>query len=225
MEKEIEFDKQDWAAMHDAFMHVTGRKPSQEELEALYTMLPHDLQGDAKEWGMNDTLWRDRFIEWYQRHLKVRFPSDKRSIHLLMNEALHASYGFHVDNMSEFPLPKIQPSDDGEYWRVCTKHLCGFDHLCDTQDEAGCAAYWLFCCISGVLNPPVRPHEGSCTPESGCDGTCMDAAYLSDRELKQSAPPSGDPPPDMSEFHKNVERLANLIERAKQSPPEQRPTS
>jgi hypothetical protein len=53
----------------------------------------------------------------------------------------------------------------------------------------------------------------------------MDAAYLSDRELKQTAPPSGDPQPDMSEFHKNVERLANLIEQEKQSPPEQRPTS
>jgi len=43
MEKEIEFDKQDWAAMHDAFMHVTGRKPSQEELEALFAILPHDM--------------------------------------------------------------------------------------------------------------------------------------------------------------------------------------
>ncbi len=85
--------------MHDAAMHVTGVKPTQVELEALYAMLPHDLQGDAKEWGMWDTLWRDRFIEWYHRHLKVRFPSEKRTIQLIMTEALHASYGFHVDKL------------------------------------------------------------------------------------------------------------------------------
>ena len=125
--------------------------------------------------------------------------------------------------MSKFPLPKIEPSDDGECWRVCTKHLCGFDLLCDTQDKAGYAAYWLFCCINGVLNPPVRTHEGACTPESGCDGTCMDAAYLSDRELKQTAPPSAGP--DLTEFHQKVERLALLIEQKKQSTPEDRTTS
>lgn len=128
--------------------------------------------------------------------------------------------------MSKFPLPIIEPSGDGDYWRVRTSHLCGYDHLCDTQEAAGAAAYWLTRCIEGVLNQqsPVRGHEGACTPESGCDGVCMDAAYPSDRELKQRGPQEIGP--DMTEFNERVQQriqyLGSLIQRgqAKQSPAE-----
>ncbi len=132
--------------------------------------------------------------------------------------------------MNKFPLPAIQPSDDGEYWRVRTSHLCGYDHLCDTKEQAATAAIWLTHCVEGLMRPkPVRPHEGACTPESGCDGTCMDAAYLSDRELKQRGPQETEP--DMTEFHNRIEDYANRIneklwiEAEKQSPPDDRTTS
>jgi hypothetical protein len=144
MEKEIEFDKQDWAAMHDAFMHVTGRKPSQEELETLFGMLPHDLQGDAKEWGMWDTLWRDRFIEWFQQHLRVRFPSDKRNIQLIMTEALHASYGFHVDKL----VGPLRERTDTSFDEAMDNLMCGAAHwtlIYRKPNGAYEMPHWEFC--------------------------------------------------------------------------------
>lgn len=126
--------------------------------------------------------------------------------------------------MKPFPLPAIQPSKDGEYWRVRTSHLCGYDHMCDTKEQAATAAVWLSHCIEGWMKlPPAPAHEGACTPESGCDGACMDAAHLEDRELKERGPQ--EPKPDMIEFHKKVERLADLIEQAKRSTPDDRTTS
>lgn len=73
MENNIsEFTKHDWAHMHDCILHctweTTKKKSTQAELEELFKRLPKDLQGEAYEWGMNDTLWRDHFIEWYEEN-------------------------------------------------------------------------------------------------------------------------------------------------------------
>lgn len=59
-----DFSKHDWAHMHDCIQYVRKTSPSQVEMEALFRTLPEDMKGDAREWGMNDTLWRDNFITW-----------------------------------------------------------------------------------------------------------------------------------------------------------------
>lgn len=144
MEKEIEFTQHDWAHMHDAVMYVTGVRPTQGELEILYAMLPHDLQGDAKEWGMSDTLWRDRFIEWYRGRMKVWFPSDKRKIQLIMTEALHASYGFHVDKL-EGPLRECTDMSFDEAMERLMSGVSQWTCIYRKPQVAHEMAHWEFC--------------------------------------------------------------------------------
>ena len=55
----------DWNHMHDCILHVTKKKSTREELVEIFNKLPEDMKGDAYEWGMSDTLWRNKFIEWY----------------------------------------------------------------------------------------------------------------------------------------------------------------
>ena len=65
-----EFTQNDWNHMHDCILHATWettkKKSTREELEKIFSELPYDLKGEAYEWGMNDTLWCDKFIEWYK---------------------------------------------------------------------------------------------------------------------------------------------------------------
>jgi hypothetical protein len=64
-----EFNKNDWNHFHDVILNATWNttktKLSQTELEKLFFELPTELQEDAKEFGMNDTVWRDNVYEWY----------------------------------------------------------------------------------------------------------------------------------------------------------------
>lgn len=64
------FTKNDWNHLHDCILEATWntdkKKCTQEELEAIYELLPQHLQLLAIEWGMNDTVFRDDVIEWYK---------------------------------------------------------------------------------------------------------------------------------------------------------------
>lgn len=69
----IKFIKNDWAHMHDCILHATWdttkKNSTQEEMEEIFTKLPNELKCEAYEWGMNDTLWREKFIEWYEKNM------------------------------------------------------------------------------------------------------------------------------------------------------------
>ena len=68
------FTKNDWDHLHDCVLDVTWKTTqtnlSQKEMEELFEKLPEDLKADAHRWGMNDTCWRDNFIDWYANNLK-----------------------------------------------------------------------------------------------------------------------------------------------------------
>jgi len=70
--KEV-FDKNDWDHMHDCIVNctweTTRKDADKEELEKIFDELPEDLQGEAFEWGMNDTEWRSKFCEWYRSNM------------------------------------------------------------------------------------------------------------------------------------------------------------
>ena len=55
--------------MHDCILHITWnitkKKCTKCELEEIFASLPESLKGEAYEFGMADTLWRDKFIEYY----------------------------------------------------------------------------------------------------------------------------------------------------------------
>ena len=63
-----DFSEHDWAHMHDCILHVTHnttkKKCTREELQEIFDSLPESLKFEAYEWGMADTLWRDKFINW-----------------------------------------------------------------------------------------------------------------------------------------------------------------
>lgn len=60
------FTQNEWNHLHDCIFYVTGKKSSQEKLEKFFDLLPENLQNEAIEWGMNDTLWRDNLIKWME---------------------------------------------------------------------------------------------------------------------------------------------------------------
>ncbi len=60
------FDDNDWNHLHDCIFHVKKTKSTRNELEKIFVTLPFNLKEEAIEWGMNDTLWRDKFITYYE---------------------------------------------------------------------------------------------------------------------------------------------------------------
>ena len=64
------FTDNDWNHMHDCILdltwNTTKKNCSREELMEIYEKLPLNLKHESAEWGMSDTLWRDRFCEWYR---------------------------------------------------------------------------------------------------------------------------------------------------------------
>lgn len=69
------FDRYDWGHMHDCILDVTWEttqtKCSQEELERIFINLPEELQIEALRWGMNDTCWRENFMEFLEENLDI----------------------------------------------------------------------------------------------------------------------------------------------------------
>jgi hypothetical protein len=66
MTNKLTWNENDWNHLHDCWFHVKGLKPTRKQLENLFHNLPPDLQNLAKEWGMNDTVFREGVIEWIQ---------------------------------------------------------------------------------------------------------------------------------------------------------------
>lgn len=63
----MEFEKHEWAHLHDVVLDTTGKSLKQLELEALYNTLPEYLQEDAVHWGLNDSVVRDNIYEYLEK--------------------------------------------------------------------------------------------------------------------------------------------------------------
>lgn len=63
------FTDNEWNHMHDCIidltMNTTMKNCNREELMEIYENLPLSLKSEAIKYGMNDTLWRDKFCDWY----------------------------------------------------------------------------------------------------------------------------------------------------------------
>lgn len=73
-----EVDENEWDHMHDCVVDVTYKddvlKLSREELLTLFHSMPRELQLDAFRFGMNDTGWREEFIEWLKNNKSALEP-------------------------------------------------------------------------------------------------------------------------------------------------------
>lgn len=65
-----DFDFNSWGHMHDCIQNVSGVDSQIEQLVEVFNSLPFGLKNEALEWGMNDTLWREKFVEWYKEKLE-----------------------------------------------------------------------------------------------------------------------------------------------------------
>ena len=57
--------KNDWDHIHDCILHFSGKNLSHEELVEVFKSLPSTMRYEAYLYGMNDTVWRNNFIEYY----------------------------------------------------------------------------------------------------------------------------------------------------------------
>ncbi len=68
------FTQNDWNHMHDciydATWNTTKRNCSKEELVSIFVKLPSELKREAYDFGMSDTLWRDKFRVWYLENIE-----------------------------------------------------------------------------------------------------------------------------------------------------------
>lgn len=68
------FEKNDWDHLHDVVLNVTCKKSTREELEVIFESLSVELKHLAYEWGMNDTVFREKAYDFLMQELskKVR---------------------------------------------------------------------------------------------------------------------------------------------------------
>lgn len=65
-----DFDFNSWGHMYDCINSVSGIDCQVEQLVDIFNSMPVGLKNEALEWGMNDTLWRDKFIKWYKEKME-----------------------------------------------------------------------------------------------------------------------------------------------------------
>jgi len=95
------FDKNDWAHLHDIVYDTTDKKSTREELENIFNSLPHDLRHLAYQWGMNDTVFRDKAYD---------FLREKN------NERISAKINEDSERSRKFSLFIINMLQEGRLW-------------------------------------------------------------------------------------------------------------
>lgn len=55
--------------INDCYVDVVGEKPSNEQIEVIYNLLPQHIKDEANMWGWNDTVVGDDVCEWISDNL------------------------------------------------------------------------------------------------------------------------------------------------------------
>lgn len=63
-----EFDKQDWAHLHDVVLEALEVEMTNQKLEELFRTLPQDIKDDAYHWGLSDSVVRDNIYTYITKH-------------------------------------------------------------------------------------------------------------------------------------------------------------
>ena len=67
---EITLEREDYDAMHDVILDVSGKKPTDEEIQKHWEDLPDHIRADAITWGTDDTVFRDNSCEYLMGNKK-----------------------------------------------------------------------------------------------------------------------------------------------------------
>jgi len=63
---QTDFSTNCWNHLHDVIFHVFRENKSREELVQIFEHLPKELQEEAYEYGISDTLVREHIIEYLE---------------------------------------------------------------------------------------------------------------------------------------------------------------
>ena len=74
-----EYPETDQNAFHDVILdaltaHNNDTEPTDSQLESIYIMLPADIKFLAEQWGMSDTVFRDKVYDYLTEDLKDNRP-------------------------------------------------------------------------------------------------------------------------------------------------------
>ena len=50
--------------INDCYVEVLGKKPSNEQVNVIYNLLPQYIKDDANKWGWSDTVVGDNVCIW-----------------------------------------------------------------------------------------------------------------------------------------------------------------
>jgi len=73
------FDKNDWDHLHDVVFDVTWKKSTREELEKVFDSLPIDLKHLAYQWGMNDTVFREKAHDYLKEKHAIEYEAKNKA--------------------------------------------------------------------------------------------------------------------------------------------------
>jgi len=55
--------------INDCYVDIIGKKPSNEQINVIYNLLPQHIKDDANKWGWSDTVVGDNVCIWISDNL------------------------------------------------------------------------------------------------------------------------------------------------------------
>lgn len=55
--------------INDCYVEVVGKKPSHEQINVIYNLLPQHIKDEANTWGWSDTVVGDNICIWISDNL------------------------------------------------------------------------------------------------------------------------------------------------------------
>jgi hypothetical protein len=72
MKVTVELDEADLAPLHDIIFDLTGKDLNNEQLIAVWNLLPEDIVAEAVHWGTSDTVVRDHMYEYLKEQWDLK---------------------------------------------------------------------------------------------------------------------------------------------------------
>jgi hypothetical protein len=63
----VTLERRDFETLNEIVNEIIGSTINDNQLQALWDMMPNDVKGTAIQWGMDDTVARDNIYEFLQK--------------------------------------------------------------------------------------------------------------------------------------------------------------
>jgi hypothetical protein len=76
----VELDEQDLAPLHDIVFDLTDKSLNNEQLTAIWNLLPDDIIREAIHWGTNDTGVRENIHTYLKEQWDLKDKDETKTI-------------------------------------------------------------------------------------------------------------------------------------------------